>query len=68
MTEIEEMPNPRATIIIPDTCIWVCLFWYKGIDYPMCFYNQDKAHVIKMCVDSTNRDTTKPLKLYKLEY
>ena len=67
MTEIEEMPNPKATTIIPDRCLWVCLYWYEGVSWPMSMCHQDRAQAIKYALEA-RRDETKPLKLYRLDY
>ena len=68
MTEIEEMPNPKATTIIPDRCIWVCLYWIKDCSWPSTTFGQDKAQVITWATDNSFRDPDRPLKLYRLDY
>jgi hypothetical protein len=68
MTEIEEQPNPKPTTLIPDNCIWVCLYWVEGIAWPMTMVGQDKADVIKWATQAASRVQDKPMKLYKLEY
>lgn len=68
MTKIEEMPNPKATTVIPDSCVWVCLYWIHGLSWPNTMFGQDRAEVIKWAVENTYRDPTKPLKVYRLDY
>lgn len=67
MTKIEEMPNPKATTVIPDSCVWVCLYWIHGFSWPQTMYGQDRAQVIKWATDAA-RDPDKPIKLYRLDY
>ncbi len=68
MTEIEPQPNPKPVTLIPDNCIWVCLYWVKDISWPMTMFSQDKADAIKWATQASGRVEDKPMKLYKLEY
>lgn len=68
MTEVQEMPAPQASTIIPDSCLWVALYFIKDSLLPMCQYGRDKADVMKWAVENTYRDPDKPIKLYRLDY
>ena len=68
MTEIQEQIPPKPTIIIPNNCLWVCLYWIEGVSWPQSMFGQDKADVIKWALQNSSCDKTKPLKLYRLDY
>jgi hypothetical protein len=66
--EIELQPPPKPITIIPDSCLWVALYFINGSTLPMCQYGRDKADVMKWAVENTYRDPDKPIKLYRLDY
>jgi hypothetical protein len=68
MTEIQEQAPPRPTTIVPDSCLWVAIWWAQGCNLPMAMYGQDKADVIKWVTQSSSRELDAPIKLYRLDY
>lgn len=66
--EVEEQTPPKATLVVPDKCIWAAIWWMKDCSLPMTMFGHEKADVIKWVRDSSARDHDKPIKLYRLDY
>ena len=68
MTEIEEMGAVKGTLIVPDKCVWVAIWWMKNCNLPMTMFGHEKSDVVKWVTTSSERDHDKPIKLYRLDY
>lgn len=72
MTEIELMPDPKPTEIVPEQALYVAVYWWQPSDtpnpLPMYSFGYNKQDAIKYAVENSSRNPDKPIKLFRLNY
>ena len=72
MTEIETMPDPKPTEVIPEKALYVAIYWTQQphalnpfAAYTVAYNKQD---ALKWASENIYRDPNKPIKLFRLNY